>query len=175
MNRPELEPLFRKLSLLLYDTRVPMDVLEAEVMPYVAQDVTFVDPWQTGSGRERYRLGLAGFHRMLRFRFEVTQVGVQLSAGGEGGRAMVDGVMHLEQLAPLLTYPLRTMLVYAFRLDAAGTPAIYFHEEMWSLGDMLAAVPGAGRLYETLFRKLFCRGFLLASRLTTGGSLQRPR
>lgn len=52
----ELEPLFRQLTLLRYDTGVPMAVLDAEVMPYVADDVTFTDPWQTGGGRAQYRL-----------------------------------------------------------------------------------------------------------------------
>ncbi len=167
-----LESRFREISHLLYDTNVPMDVLDAQVMPFIADDVTFVDPWQTGSGRERYRLGLAGFHRMMRFHLDPVQVSVQLAAGGDKGRAIVDGVMHLRQFAPLLTYPLRTILVYDFRLDAAGTPSIFFHEEMWSIGDMLAAVPFAGKLYERVFRKVFARGFLLASRLATRGLLR---
>jgi hypothetical protein len=163
----ELEPLFRKLTLLLYDTRVPMDVLEAQVMPYIANDVTFTDPWQTGSGRERYRLGLAGFHRMLRFDFKPTQVGVQLAGAESTGRAIVEGVMHLRQFAPLLTYPLRTIIIYDFRLDGAGAPAIFFHEELWSFGDMLAASPLVGKVYERVFRRLFSSAFLLASRLAT--------
>jgi hypothetical protein len=169
----DLEALFRKLSLLLYDTRVPVEVLEAQVMPYIADDVVFTDPWQTGSGRENYRLGLAGFHRLLRFRLDPVQVSVQLNANGDQGRAMVDAVMHLELLAPLYTYPLRTILVYDFRLDASGTPQICSHEEMWSIADMLASVPAVGWGYRRIFRTLFCRGFLLASRLATLGQRSR--
>jgi len=166
MSPAELERLFERVTLLLYDTRVPMAELEAEVVPYLASEVTFTDPWQSGGGLASYRLGLEGFHRMFRFHFEVLQVGVRLSPTG-AGRAIVDGVMQLEQLAPLLTYPLRTICTYAFTLGESGRPLIHAHEEMWSLGDMLAAVPGLGRLYARGFRPLFCRGFLAASRLAS--------
>lgn len=164
-RRRQLEQRFTRLSALLYDTRVPPDVLDAEVAPYLADDITFSDPWQTGSGRAAYRLGLEGFHRLFRFRFEPAQVSVQLDPGERSGRAIADGVMQLEALAPLYTFPLRTMLVYRFSLDAAGEPRIHAHEEHWSVGDLLAALPLIGRPYARGFRRAFAHGFLLVSRL----------
>lgn len=166
-NAAELERLFEKLTALLYDTDVPMEVLEAEVMPYLGPDVTFVDPWQSGAGRESYRLGLAGFHAMFRFHFEVLQVGVRAPRGTQRGRAIVDGVMQLEQLSPLLVYPLRTIVTYGFDLGGSGRPVIHAHEEMWSFGDMLAAVPALGGFYSRVFRPAFSRGFLVASALAS--------
>ena len=162
-----LEERFRKVSELLYDTRVPADVLREEVMPFVGEDVVFVDPWQTGGGREVYERGAAGFHCMLRFDFDITQLNVQLDEGQRKGRAIVDGVMNLRQFSWLYTYPLRTILVYDFTLEAseggALRPVIHKHEEMWSLGDMIEAVPGVGWVYAKLFRPAFSRGFLAAS------------
>jgi hypothetical protein len=108
---------------------------------------------------------------MFRFDFEFFQVNVQLNAEGTGGRAIVDGIMHLKQLSWLLTYPLRTILVYDFALPERASPTaplaprIQRHEEMWSLGDMLAAVPLVGPFYRDRFRRAFSRGFLVASRL----------
>jgi hypothetical protein len=37
---------------------------------------------------------------------------------------------------------------------------------MWSLGDMIQAVPGLGWFYEHVFRRAFSRGFLAASALS---------
>lgn len=164
----KLEERFRKVSELLYDTRVPSDVLNEEVMPFVGEDIVFVDPWQTGGGREVYQRGAAGFHCMLRFDFDITQINVQLDEDQRKGRAIVDGVMNLKQLSWLYTYPLRTILVYDFTLEAPSEdgeplPVIHKHEEMWSLGDMIEAVPGVGWLYARLFRPAFSHGFLAAS------------
>ena len=164
----KLEERFRKVSELLYDTRVPADVLKQEIMPFVGEDIVFVDPWQTGGGREVYERGAAGFHCMLRFDFDITQINVQLDEDRHKGRVIVDGVMNLKQFAWLYTYPLRTILVYDFTLEASSgdgepTPIIHKHEEMWSLGDMIEAVPGAGWVYANLFRPAFSRGFLAAS------------
>lgn len=174
--RGALEAHFARISRLLYDTRVGPDVLDREVMPSIADDVTFTDPWQSDSGRAAYRLGLDGFHRLFRFHFEAAQVSVQLDPDARSGRAMVDGVMQLEALAPLYTFPLRTMLVYRFSLDADGAPKIHAHEEHWSVGDLIAALPLVGRLYASGFRRLFARGFLgvsgLARRLSGDG--RRP-
>ena len=120
----------------------------------------------------KYRLGLAGFHTMFRFHFELMQLAVTVDADGRTGRCIADGVMHLKQFAPLLTYPLRTILTYEFTVDDAGDDArpvafrIHRHEEMWSVGDMLAAVPVTGLLYAKLFRPAFARGFLAASWLS---------
>ena len=164
----KLEERFRKLSELLYDTRVPADVLHEEVMPFVAEDVVFVDPWQTGSGRETYQRGAAGFHCMLRFDLDITQVNIQLGEDRRRGRAIVDSVMNLRQFSWLYTYPLRTLLVYEFSLAEPGAdgqprPLIHKHEEMWSLGDMIEAVPGIGMFYARVFRPAFSKGFLAAS------------
>jgi len=74
-------------------------------------------------------------------------------------------VMQLQLLEPLFTYPLRTILVFRFALDDEGQPQIYSHEELWSFGDMIAALPLLGSWYSGTFRPAFSRGFLLASRL----------
>jgi hypothetical protein len=166
-----LEERFRRISELLYDTRVPAQVLEEEVVPFLAEDVTFTDPWQHGSGKETYRRGAAGFHCMLRFDFDITQLNVQLEEGQLRGRAIVDGVMQLRQFSWLYTYPLRTLLVYDFTLQPPGDsrglprPLIHAHEEMWSLGDMIEAVPAVGWFYKSVFRRAFSYGFLAASEL----------
>src|SRR4051812_23063610 len=117
---PELQSTFRKISELLYDTKVPPEVLERDVMPFIADDVVFVDPWQEGGQRDRYRLGLAGFHRMLKFGLELFQVNVTLDEAAGTGRAIADGVMQLRLFEPLITYPLRTILVYEFTLEPGG-------------------------------------------------------
>jgi hypothetical protein len=167
-----LEEKFRWLTTALYDTSVPPAEVDAAMRPYIDDGIRFVDPWQTEAGVERYRLGLAGFHTMFRFHFELIQLSVTLDADGTTGRCICDGVMHLKQFAPLLTYPLRTILTYEFVVDDAGDAKrpvrfrIHRHEEMWSFGDMLAAVPVTGWLYSKLFRPAFARGFLAASWLS---------
>jgi|GEM_PF-1832913 len=174
----QLEARFRKVTELLYDTRVPPDVLSEELAPFLAEDIVFVDPWQTGGGRETYRRGAEGFHRMLRFDFDITQLNIQLEEGQEQGRAIVDGVMNLRQFSWLYTYPLRTILVYDFTLersvDGELQPRIHFHEEMWSLGDMIAAVPGVSWFYTKLFRPAFSVGFLAASEFYRRREARRP-
>ena len=175
----ELAATFRRLSERLYDTSVPMSVLDDEVTPLLDANVTFTDPWQHGEGIDRYRLGLAGFHAMLRFTLEIKQVSVTVDAERANGRAIVDAVMHLKPVAFLPSYPLRTILTYAFRLvpgDEAHPFRITAHEEMWSFGDMLAAVPGLGTLYGKIFRRGFTHLFLGASYLSARrkGSLPRP-
>ncbi len=74
--------------------------------------------------------------------------------------------MHLRPLSALPAYPLRTFLVYEFNVvdPATGHFEITAHDEMWSVGDMLAAAPLAGWLYRALFRPAFARGFLAVSR-----------
>lgn len=167
-----LEEKFRWLTTALYDTSVPPAEVDAAMRPYLDDGIRFVDPWQTEAGVQRYRLGLAGFHTMFRFHFELIQLSVTLDGDGKTGRCICDGVMHLKQFAPLLTYPLRTILTYEFVVDDAGDAArpvrfrIHHHEEMWSFGDMLAAVPVTGWLYAKLFRPAFARGFLAASWLS---------
>ncbi len=77
-------------------------------MPYLAPDVTFTDPWLTAHGRGRFRIGLRGFHCVIRFDFDIFQLAVTLNERGDGGRVIVDGVMNLRQLR-FYTYPLRTI------------------------------------------------------------------
>jgi hypothetical protein len=167
----QLEERFRRMTQLLYDTSVPARVLDEEVLPFLSEDVSFTDPWQRGAGRETYRRGAAGFHCMFSFDFDIFQLNVQLDEGQKKGRAIVDGVMNLKQFSWLYTYPLRTILVYDFTLVRSTAPGgdviplVYAHEEMWSLGDMIAAVPGVGWVYKNLFRKAFSYGFLGASAL----------
>jgi hypothetical protein len=167
----DLEAKFRHLTDLLYDTSVPSQRLEAEVLPLLDAGVTFKDPWQIGVGRDKYAVGMKGFHAMFDFRFEFHQVSVSLDAQGGNGRALVDGVMHLGQRRRF-SYPLRTILRYDFALvtQAGATEPLLqvtTHEEMWSLGDMIEALPLVGRLYAGAFRPAFASGFLLVSRLAS--------
>ena len=165
-----LEEAFRRLTGLLYDTSVTRERMEAEVAPILAEGVTFKDPWQTGVGKDAYRLGMAGFHAMFRFDFEIHQLNVSLAPDGRTGRAMVDGVMQLKQLEPIFTYSLRTILTFAFTIAAPDSPEQFLvteHEEMWSLGDMIEALPLVGRIYSQLFRPAFAKGFLAASRIAS--------
>jgi len=166
-----LEERFQRLTDLLYDTSVSPADLDREIAPSLADDVRFVDPWQAEAGREKYRLGAAGFHSMFRFHFETYQLTVDLDAEGRRGRALVDGVMHLRPFRRLPSYPLRTILAYEFEVTDPDAPRgpeflIHHHEEMWSLGDMIQALPGIGWVYERLFRPTFSRGFLAASALS---------
>ena len=165
---PDLAATFRRLSERLYDTSVPMSVLDDEVTPYLDANVTFTDPWQHGGGIDRYRLGLAGFHSMFHFTLELKQASVTVDTVRAEGRAIVDAVMHLKPVAFLPGYPLRTIITYTFRLvpgDEAHPFRITAHEEMWSVGDMLAAVPGLRTLYGKVFRRAFSYAFLGASYL----------
>lgn len=168
-----LEQCFRELTLMLYDTKVDPSRVDQVLASLVTEGVRFVDPWQTAAGKDKYRLGAAGFHSMFHFDFEIHQAAVELAPDGRTGRALVDGVMHLRRLPPF-PFPLRTILVYRFTLDSPNDPSrlqIDFHEEMWSVGDLIAAVPGFGWLYAKLFRPAFSVGFLAASRLSSRGRL----
>ena len=169
----KLEARLRHLATLLYDTGVPAAQVDAEVLPHCDEQIVFTDPWQQGGGVARYRLGLAGFHAMLKFDFAISQLNVTLDEEGRRGRAIVDGVMQLRLLEPLLTYPLRTILVFDFAVtdEGRGEAPVGFritnHEELWSFGDMLAAVPAFGWAYTKLFRPGFARAFLAASYLSS--------
>jgi hypothetical protein len=177
---PKLEERFRRMTELLYDTRVPFQVLNEEVLPFLDENVCFTDPWQRATGREKYRLGVAGFHCMFSFDFDIYQLHVQLEEGTRKGRAIVDGVMNLKQLRWLYTYPLRTLLVYDFTLSSPTAPGedleplIHAHEEMWSLGDMIEVIPLVGWAYTSLFRKGFSYAFLAASTLCCRARGIRP-
>lgn len=167
---PYLEGRFRHLSNLLYDTSIHPAVADAELTPLLAANVRFIDPWQTASGRGKYRVGIAGFHAMFRFKLEIDQVSVQLAPDYATARVLIDGVMNLRPFGPMYTYPLRTILRYDLTLTAGPGDlpdvTITAHEEMWSLGDMLAAAPFGGRFYDRVFRPGFSRGFLVASWLS---------
>ena len=165
-----LEDRFRAISALLYDTSIDTLRVDAEIAPLLADDVRFVDPWQSGTGKANYRLGAAGFHAMFRFVLDIHQVGVQLSDDGQTGRAIVEGVMNLRPLGKPFTYPLRTILIYEFAVTDANSHVpgvrIHAHEEMWSIADMITALPLTGWVYRHAFRPAFSRGFLAASWLT---------
>ncbi len=175
----ELESRFRELSALLYDTSVDPALADAAIKPLLAENVRFTDPWQEGTGRGKYRLGIAGFHAMFRFHLEVAQLNVQLTPDATAGRAIVDGIMYLKPLGRLFTYPLRTILVYDFTLpqgDPTAPPLlIHAHEEMWSLADMITALPVTGWVYRRVFRPNFARGFLVASWLSARARGMLPK
>lgn len=176
-----LEERFRHLTTVLYDTSVPPAQVDEEIHPYLDEGVRFVDPWQTESGVKKYRLGLAGFHSMFKFHFDILQLNVTLDEGARTGRCIVDGIMYLKQLHPVHTYPLRTILTYAFDVTDPGSAKkpvrfkIRHHEEMWSWGDMIAALPLVGWAYSKLFRPVFARGFLAASWLSSRAKGFTPR
>ena len=161
----KLEDRFRELSLLLYDTAAPTAKVDAALRPCLAEEVRFVDPWQLASGKQRYRLGAAGFHALFSFHLEVFQVAIQLDERRSTGRAMVDSVMHLTPVKWLPGFPLRTILVYEFQLEdlTAATFKITSHEEMWSFAELISGAPGVGRFYDRVFRPGFAYGFLAAS------------
>ncbi len=113
-----LEREMREVALLQYDTRVPGSLVERRLAPHLHADVSFVDPWQQGGGEDRYRLGLRGFHAMLKFTLELYQVAVHVDEGLRTARVLMDGAMRLTPL-PTWThfeYALRTQLVYELDL-----------------------------------------------------------
>ena len=88
----------------------------------------------------------------------------------------MSGSMQRKQLSWLYVYPLRTLLVYDFVLPDPAQPERFMitaHEEMWSVGDMVNAVPVVGAIYSRVFRPAFTRGFAVASRVSV--RLQRFR
>jgi hypothetical protein len=56
----QLERQFHTITQLLYTTSVPGALLERQVLPYIANDIVFKDPWQEGSGKQLYRIGMKG-------------------------------------------------------------------------------------------------------------------
>src|SRR5262249_8757521 len=103
LTHAEIAAKIRELTLLLYDTSVPLATLEERVVPYLSPRVAFIDPWIIARGRRKFRIGLRGFHCAIRFDFEIKQLAVELD--GRRGRALVEGVMNLRQLR-VYTYPL---------------------------------------------------------------------
>jgi len=180
-NRPMciklLEDKFFHITKLLYNTEISPKTLEQEVIPCLADEVYFIDPWQQGGGKSRYALGMKGFHSMFNFDFEIKQLNLTLEdkispSGMVEGRVIVDGIMNLKQFQWIYVYPLRTILVYKFRAFESSAPfgkelnfEIYYHEEMWSFGDMIQNLPFVKKPYE-LFRNAFASGFLAASKVS---------
>jgi hypothetical protein len=148
-----LEARFREITRLMYDTRVPRATLEERAIPLLALNVEFVDPWLRARTRRVFAIGLRGFHCVIRFDFDIFQLGVHLNERGDGGHAIVDGVMNLRQLG-FYTYPLRTILVYDFVLSGDGEELqITKLEEMWGFGDMIANAPLlVGHAYDGILR-----------------------
>jgi hypothetical protein len=85
---------------------------------------------------------------MFHFTFDTYQLGVQLRPPSPGtaegapieGRCIVDGMMNLQQFSWIYTFPLRTIVIYNFRLLENGEDGIggkeprfeiYRQEEMW--------------------------------------------
>lgn len=86
------------------------------------------------------------------------------------GRAIFDGVMNIRSLHWLFDYPLRCIIVLHFDITKIEAGKVDFlirdHEEMWSFGDMIEAMPLIGKVYKFGFRRIFSRGFVLACRLS---------
>lgn len=160
MSARKLEERFSRLSQLMYTTSVPLSTLEDEVVPYLAPNIEFVDPWVRVRGGAKIRTGLRGFHCIIHFDFDVFQLNVQLNEARDGGRVIIDGVMNLRQLR-FYTYPLRTILVYDFVMTDEGRSfQVTKLEEMWSFGDLIQNAPVLGRFYEG-FR--FVSGYVILS------------
>ncbi len=167
----ELADTFRTLVGLMYDTEVPLSTLDERVVPFLAPDVSFTDPWLTARGLNRIRAGMRGFHCAFRFDLVVSQLDVLLDEGGEGGRVLVDGVMRLRSI-PRYEYPLRTFLVLEFVLTG-GRPLVTHLDEMWSFGHMIRHAPlGVGLFYDRVFRPAagwFFEGFFRLACAVRGG------
>ncbi|CAF1535562.1 unnamed protein product [Adineta steineri] len=156
----QLERQFTTITQLLYTTSVPGALLDRQLLPYIADDIIFKDPWQEGGNKQLYRIGMKGFHNMFHFTFDTFQLNVKLNDDGITGRCIVDGIMNLQQFSWIYTYPLRSIFVYEFRLinsQNIDEPQfeIFRHEEMWSFADMIDGIPGVGWLYKNLFRRGF--------------------
>uniref|UniRef100_A0A914DU71 Uncharacterized protein n=1 Tax=Acrobeloides nanus TaxID=290746 RepID=A0A914DU71_9BILA len=165
----KLEKKFGEINDLLYTTSVPNEELEVKILPYIAEDVIFRDPWQEGGNKDIYSIGMKGFHNMFHFTFDTYQIGVQLH--GTIGRCIVDGRMDLKQFSWIYTFPLRTIVVYDFRLlDADGPDGVKFeifrHEEMWSYLELIEGIPGIGWIYKNMFRPAFGHLFVGVSYLS---------
>eukprot|EP01088_Endostelium_zonatum_P006596 TRINITY_DN18728_c0_g1_i1.p1 TRINITY_DN18728_c0_g1~~TRINITY_DN18728_c0_g1_i1.p1 ORF type:complete len:220 (-),score=40.47 TRINITY_DN18728_c0_g1_i1:70-729(-) len=170
-----VEEKIRRIFNLTYNTRVPFEPMEKEVMPYIHPDVGFTDGWQEGRGKPFYSVGMRGFHSLCNFDCDIFQSSVSINKSQTKGRAIVDGVMNIH-LTRFWTYPLRIIIVYQFELTNINSETrevkflIKEQEEMWSFSDMITAFPVVGYLYRLIFRRVFAQGFLLACRM--GAQLQ---
>ncbi|KAL9657825.1 hypothetical protein ABK040_013162 [Willaertia magna] len=148
----ELEEKFKELTLLFYTTKVKHKELDQKAMPYVDENVTFTDPWQTDSGIQVFWTQLKGFHSIIFFDFTILSLNVTLNENKQGGRVVVDGWMNLQQFKRIYTYPLRTILVYDFVITGEGKSfKITDLEEIWSFADLIEQIPIVGFFYN-LFR-----------------------
>jgi hypothetical protein len=132
----QLEREFSAIVQLLYTTSVPNPVLEQQVLPYISKNIIFKDPLQEVNGKELYRISMKGFHNMFHFTFDTFQLNVKLNDDGKTGRCIVDGIMNFKQFSWIYTYPLRSILIFEFRLlnnQTIDEPQfeIFRHEEMW--------------------------------------------
>lgn len=137
----QLEREFSNLVQLLYTSSVPGPLLERQVVPYLAKNIHFKGPLQENNGKELYRVSIKGFHNLLHFTFDTFQLNIKLNDDGRTGRCIVDGIINIKQFSWLYTYPLRTMLVFEFRLlnnQTIDEPQfeIFRHEEMWFVSSM---------------------------------------
>jgi len=138
----QLEREFTNIVKMLYTTDIPGALLERQILPYIAKNIIFKDPWQELSGKEFYRIGINGFHNMFHFTFDTFQLNVKLNDDGKTGRCIVDGIMNLQQFSWIYTYPLRSILIFEFRLlnnQNIDEPQfeIFRHEEMWLVSFLL--------------------------------------
>lgn len=173
MNKDKITKIVEKkitdIAIVQYDTSISPDEVENQVSDYLSSNIFFKDPWQEGSGKEKYLLGQKGFHCMFYFDLTLFQANVILDENMKKGRAIIDCNMNLRQLAWIYTYPLRTILVYTFEITHIDHEKeevkfqILEHEEMWSFGDLLENIPFFGTFYTKVFRRLFAIGFLSAS------------
>ena len=184
----QLEREFSTIVQLLYTTNVPGPVLDRQVLPYITEKITFKNPWQEAVGKEFYRLGMKGLHNFFHYTFDTFQLNVKLNDDGRTGRCIVDGIMNLRQFSWIYTYPLRSILIFEFRLlnnFTVNEPQfeIFRHEEMWfvpflitfllirmshfrSFSDMIDAIPGVGWMYKNFFRRGFGYFFVGMSALS---------
>ncbi|WP_437808855.1 hypothetical protein [Sorangium sp. So ce1078] len=153
----DLEDRFRRLSLLMYDTSVPIATLEKEVYPYLSPGIEFVNPWRRVRGVETYQVDLSGARGGARFDLDISQLSVRLGEPRDAGRALVDGTLYL-RLFPRCAYPVRMILTYDFdMIDGGESFRVTRHEESWRIGDILRHAPLIGRSYD-VFRS--CSGYL---------------
>ncbi|UJR30772.1 hypothetical protein I4U23_018292 [Adineta vaga] len=154
----QLEHEFATLTQFLYTTDVSSAVLEREVLPYIAKNIFFKDPCQEINGKELYAFSIKGFHHMFHLTFDKFQLNIKLNDDGKTGRCIIDGIANFKQFSWIYTYPLRLIVVFEFRLlnnQSINEPQfeIYRHEEMWSLADLIDAIPGIGWFYKNIFRR----------------------
>lgn len=57
----QLEQQFSTITRLLYTTSISGAELDRKVLPYIANDIIFKDPWQEGGDKQLYRIGMKGY------------------------------------------------------------------------------------------------------------------